>query len=117
MMDPTEKQKMDRIGKRPPDDARVRALENWRDTLEKDIREIRHIRTDLAEYVFQTVAIVISIFSLIITIALGFVTNFEFNNDMKLNILLGLIISIFIILIVWLILWSYKNIYWKPTRR
>lgn len=84
---------------------RVIKLEKWRDDVRKDLDSIPNIRLELAEFVFQTVAIIVAIFALIITVFLAFSTKVEMEQGIKLNIMVGSLGIIAFVLVLWLVLW------------
>jgi hypothetical protein len=91
--------------KKPTPEERLLELEKWREDVREELDSIRNVRFELAEFVFQTVAIIVAIFALIITVFLAFSTKVEMEQGIKLNIMVGSLGIIAFVLVLWLVLW------------
>lgn len=98
--------------KKPDPEARISDLEKWRDDVRKDLESIRNIRLELSEFIFQTVAIIIGIFALIITVFLAISTKFEIEQGFRLDIMVLFLGVIALFSLIWVVNWFYIT-FWK----
>lgn len=89
---------------------RLDALEKWRDDITEDLASIRNVRFELAEFIFQTVAIIIGIFAVIITVFLAISTKFEMEQGFRLDIMVLFLGVIALFAFIWLLNWFINTV-------
>lgn len=90
-------------------DQRLDNLEKWRENVGEELRNLQTIKEGLAEFVFQTIAIVVGLFAIFITVILSSTIQWSLDSEVKYKLLIGILIVLAIILSIWLYLWHYLH--------
>jgi len=93
---------------------RIEILEKWKRDVHGRLENITEIKTELAEFVFQAVAVITTLIAVIFSIFIGFSANWNFK-DAGMNYIIGLLGAIFVILLVWLFVWGFSTFRRKPN--
>lgn len=93
---------------KPPDEKRGTTQAPLPDPiiyLENRILMLEDMKDRIAETVFQTISLFITVLALIVAIPLAIITRFEFNDSLKLSLILVVLIGILGTQIIWV--WSW----------
>jgi len=95
-------------------DERIEKLEEWlKETGNVKVKKIDSLeislKKDLAEFVFQTIAIIFTIIALLSAVILGFVTNWDIENKKQIWTIIVLLGGIALLNLVWFVLWLVRS--------
>lgn len=109
----------------PPVEKREREISPPKaDVLQKNINsltdrvaELERFKTEQAQFVFQTVAIIITLLALTIGVPVAVVSRLQLGSTVLGEVAVGLLLGVFVILAIWLVLWYRVNFVRRPRRR
>jgi len=94
-------------------EVRVKELEAIVDNVSKELEDLVKMRvelkSELAEFIFQTVTLVIALLALIVIVPFGFITQFNLTDTIKINIIIIALILIAFLLMCLVIIWGAKH--------
>ena len=94
---------------------RLDSLQRTVNALLDRVAELERFKTEQAQFVFQTVAVVITLLALTIGLPVAVVTRLQLGSALAVDVIAGLLAGILILLGAWVLMWHRAH--FRPRRR